>query len=157
MVFSHLQKSSPSADGPITNLVNWYTAAASCNWLSQQDGIPEAEWVYPRGPGKIRPGMVMEEGYLRQTGYRPPTEAEWEYACRAGAGTSRYYGAAEELLPRYAWYIGNAHEQAWPVGQKKPNDFGLFDMHGNVWVWCQDRGGGLPGGPGRSGGGGRGI
>jgi formylglycine-generating enzyme required for sulfatase activity len=138
-----LKRYSPAADGPIVT-VNRHTAAAYCNWLSQEDGIPESEWVYPVGPGAIRPGMRMAAGYLGRTGYRLPTEAEWEYACRAGAVTSRSYGTAEEMLPRYAWYLQNAHERAWPVGQKKPNDFGLFDMHGNVSVWCQDRYGSYP-------------
>jgi formylglycine-generating enzyme required for sulfatase activity len=76
--------------------------------------------------------------YLRRTGYRLPTEAEWEYACRAGSVSSRYYGSSVELLPRYAWYAANSQERAWPVGQKRPNDLGLFDMHGNLWTWAQD-------------------
>jgi eukaryotic-like serine/threonine-protein kinase len=71
------------------------------------------------------------------TGYRLPTEAGWEYACRAGAVTSRYYGGTEELLPKYGWYAKNSHQRTWPVGRKKPNDLGLFDMHGNVWNGCQ--------------------
>jgi formylglycine-generating enzyme required for sulfatase activity len=134
----YLKTYSPAPDGPIITM-DWYTAAAYCNWLSRREGIPEEQWVYPKDPGAIRPGMAMTGGYLGRTGYRLPTEAEWEYACRAEALTSRYYGASEGMLPHYGWYIGNAHERAWPVGQKKPNDFGLFDMHGNVWVWCQDR------------------
>src|SRR5262249_45762902 len=67
-------------------------------------------------------------------------EAEWEYACRARSVTSRYYGNSVELLPRYAQYIHNARDRAWPVGQMKPNDFGLFDMLGNAWQWCQGPG-----------------
>jgi formylglycine-generating enzyme required for sulfatase activity/tRNA A-37 threonylcarbamoyl transferase component Bud32 len=138
-----LKKFSPEADGPIV-YVDWYMAVAYCNWLSQQEGIPETEWVYPTGPDAIRPGLTMPAGYLGRTGYRLPTESEWEHACRAETLTSRYYGAEEEMLPRYAWYLHNARTRAWPVGQKKPNDFGLFDMHGNVLVWCQDRHGPYP-------------
>jgi formylglycine-generating enzyme required for sulfatase activity len=68
-----------------------------------------------------------------------PTEAEWEYACRAGAVTSWYYGESEELLEKYACYLSNSFYRSWPVGSLKPNDFGLFDTHGNVWTWCQER------------------
>jgi eukaryotic-like serine/threonine-protein kinase len=61
-----------------------------------------------------------------------------EYACRAGAVTSRYYGDTEELLAEYAWYQKNSNDRTWPVGGKKPNDLGMFDMHGHVWNWCQE-------------------
>jgi formylglycine-generating enzyme required for sulfatase activity len=86
-----------------------------------------------------RPGVTaLRKNYLSLAGYRLPTEAEWEYACRAGAVTSRYYGETEELLPQYSWYLKNSGDRAWPVGSKKPNDLGLFDMHGNVYTWCQE-------------------
>jgi formylglycine-generating enzyme required for sulfatase activity len=68
------------------------------------------------------------------------SEAEWEYACRAHTTTSRYCGDSEELLLHYAWYADNSRDR-WtlPVGSMKPNEFGLFDMHGNADEWCQER------------------
>ena len=67
-----------------------------------------------------------------------PTEAEWEYACRAGTTTEFYSGDLDSDLDRVAWYSANSKSTAHPVGQKEPNKFGLYDMHGNVWQWCQD-------------------
>ncbi len=128
---------SPSPDGPVTQ-VTWLDAVRYCRWLSEKEGVPEEEMCYPPLP-QIKEGMKQPANYLERTGYRLPTEAEWEYACRAGAVTSRCYGSAEELLGDYAWYLADARDRTWPVGLLRPNDLGLFDVHGNLWQWCQDR------------------
>jgi serine/threonine protein kinase/formylglycine-generating enzyme required for sulfatase activity len=133
---TYRKRYSPDPDGPILD-VSWFAAAQYCNWLSAKEGLQTSEWCYPHH-AEIKVGMKPYPDYLKRQGYRLPTEAEWEYAARAGATTSRYYGSPEDLLTRYAWYIQNARDRTWPVGQKRPNDLGLFDMHGNVWNWCQE-------------------
>lgn len=145
-----MQTFSPEDECPQISMT-WYEAAQYCNWLSKQEGIPESEWCYPTDLNQIKDGMELPKDYLRRTGYRMLTEAEWEFACRAGSATSRFYGYAEDLLGEYAWYSKNPPKsksdpadpndpkRTWPVGQLKPNDLGLFDIYGNVWEWVQDR------------------
>jgi formylglycine-generating enzyme required for sulfatase activity/protein-S-isoprenylcysteine O-methyltransferase Ste14 len=117
--------------------VTWYEAAAYCNWLSKEEGIPENQWCYETDArGQV---VKLKEHYLSLTGYRLPTETEWEYACRAGAATSRCYGETAELQTQYGWNYDNTPVQTQPVGTLKPNDWGLFDMQGNVANWCQER------------------
>jgi formylglycine-generating enzyme required for sulfatase activity len=123
-------------DVPVVG-INWFMAAEYCNLLSKEENIPKEQWCYDTD---VR-GQVtkLRANYLSLRGYRLPTEAEMEYATRAGAVTSRYFGETEELLEKYAWYERNSNKMLWRVGTKKPNDFGLFDVQGNCFTWCQER------------------
>jgi formylglycine-generating enzyme required for sulfatase activity len=128
---------------PVT-LVSWYDAVQYCNWRSSQEGLRAAYRVSGTSVSWDRSA----------NGYRLPTEAEWEYACRAGTSTRFSTGGTEESLSGYAngadltakgkysgWTVMNIQDgyaETAPVGTFKPNGFGLYDMHGNVWEWCWD-------------------
>jgi len=119
--------------------VSWYDAARYCNWLSERAGLPRNQWVYPERIDSEQ-GIELPPDYLHRTGYRLPTEAEWEHAARAETTMSRHFGNDDALLTRYAWFDGNTNrERAYPVAQLLPNPWGLFDTLGNVWEWTFDR------------------
>jgi serine/threonine protein kinase/formylglycine-generating enzyme required for sulfatase activity len=127
---------SPDNDGPQIR-VTWYDAAAYCNWLTREDlGLDAGQCCYePNENGTFALGTALASDFVRRRGYRLAGEVEWEYACRAGSATSRYYGESPELLRHYAWFAENSRVLAHHCGALKPNDLGLFDMLGNAFEW----------------------
>ena len=119
---------------PATDL-SWYDAVGYCNWLSKEAGIDADQWCYP---ATIAPGMRISAAAVDRHGFRLPTEAEWEYFCRAGTETSRPLGVSEDSLSGFGWTWLNSGDRTHPTGLLLPNEFGLFDVLGNVWEWCHN-------------------
>ena len=126
----------PRNEEPVFS-VTWFDCMKFCRWLSEREGIRRDQMCYPP-EDEIKEGMKLPIDFQSRTGYRLPMEKEWEYACRAGATASRFFGNDEGMLPRYGWFIENAHGHPEPHGKLLPNDFGLFDILGNIKEWCQD-------------------
>jgi formylglycine-generating enzyme required for sulfatase activity len=117
-VYEEVMGTNPSSikgsQHPVETL-SWEDAVTFCEKLSE---LPEE-----KAAGRV---------------YRLPTEAEWEYACQAGGETAYSFGDSAKLLPDHAWFAENSQDKHHPAGEKKPNSWGLYDMHGNVYEWCAD-------------------
>ncbi len=112
--------------------VSWYQAVRFCNALSEVEGLASC---YQLDGDRDAPTVTWKR---EADGYRLPTEAEWEYACRAGTTTRWWFGDDVDQLADYAWYDDNSDRALKPVAGKPSNPWGLYDMHGNVWEWCWD-------------------
>lgn len=127
--FERVMKSNPSRwkgeKNPVEQ-IRWSDAVKYCNVRSQSEGFNPCY------------NLKTWECDFSADGYRLPTEAEWEYACKAGTETSYYYGDDPKKLRNYAWFKENSGGRPRPVGQKLPNPWGIYDMYGNVWEWCND-------------------
>jgi formylglycine-generating enzyme required for sulfatase activity len=113
--------------------ISWFDAVKYCNKRSVACGLEECydtiNWTCD----------------ITKSGYRLPSEAEWEYACRAGTSTAYFWG--DVIDGSYCWFYDNSNQSTHPVGEKKPNAFGLYDLSGNVWEWCNDWYGSYDGSP----------
>ncbi len=120
----------PQADKLPVNNVTWYNAVTFCNKLSERAGLQPCYSIH-NAPHIIK--------WLPETnGYRLPTEAEWEYAARAGTTTAYSFGDDPKELKQHAWFDANSGGKPQPVGKKRSNPWDLHDVHGNVWEWCWD-------------------
>jgi formylglycine-generating enzyme required for sulfatase activity len=124
---SHFEKGPDAAQRPVEN-ISWHDAVAWCNALSRLTGRP---------PAYRRDGDTWARD-PDSAGFRLPTEADWEHACRAGTTTRWSFGDDEARSGEFAWLDANANNTTHPVKAKQPNPWGLHDVHGNVYEWCED-------------------
>jgi formylglycine-generating enzyme required for sulfatase activity len=127
--YERLMGSNPSIwkspNNPVDH-IRWHNAATFCNARARLEGLQPAY------------DPITWECRFEADGYRLPTEAEFEYALRANTSTTHFFGTDAADLKNYAWFKGNSTGGSHPVGQKRPNPWGLYDMIGNVWQWCND-------------------
>ena len=126
-----------AANHPV-QFASWYDVVKWCNARSQQAGKKPVYYTDAGLTQVYRIGQVVPYVDWSAKGYRLPTEAQWEYACRAGSTTKYCCGDGQSELGDYAWNGTNSNNQTHQVGQKKSDAWGLYDMHGNAWEWCND-------------------
>jgi formylglycine-generating enzyme required for sulfatase activity len=139
---SYFSSNSDAATCPVER-VTWFDAVEFCNKLSTAGGLTPVYTITGRTPVTGYPiTSATVTADFTQSGYRLPTEAQWEYACRAGTTTTYFWGNTsgdpDTTTESYAWYASNSNNTTHGVGQKLPNPWGLYDIVGDVWQWCWD-------------------
>jgi formylglycine-generating enzyme required for sulfatase activity len=128
---AHNRSIGPDPDCPVNNLT-FNEVAAFCRWLTLNEGMGEEDMCFPPVEATTRKTVIPYDDFINRMGYRIPTEAEWEYVCRAGCSAAKFTGSSPAMLEEYAWFAATANQRSWPVGRLKPNELGLFDIYGNL-------------------------
>ena len=135
--FGYAPEITPSLNCPI-NRTSMLDAMRFCRWLNERQPDFDADWTCYPPIAEIKLGMELPSDFHKRPGYRLPTKIEWEYTCRAGSRTVRFFGDSSVSLGEYCNGAYNSEGQVSPVASFRPNPFGLFDIFGNVGEWSHD-------------------